>query len=1207
MKANPALQFMLSAALLVSVAPLAAQSPARPDEQRLVAEAQRMWDGAAHLAQQHQWAPAIAAARDLLDFQRTNLGGDSIDTCTVLEQIASWHQANSDLHGALAVYDELQQAYERVFGADHWRTVTVRVQAKHLGQIARLGPDELNRLEEAAALADEAEQLHAQGKDRQAVEKTKAALQNRLDVLGEQSAVIATTLNAIGLYLLGMEAYGEAGTYLERSVRAHEQVFGDKHPQTLAARNNLCVLYGATRAYDRAIPKLQRLLTDANDLYGADNPATVEVRFNLGSLSMMAGKLDDAEPELLSALRRQESIFGPEHSKVAKTKDCLGLLYAKKADYQQALRYLTSSVQLFETADGEMHPNTAAALRDLGNLHDKMGNFAEAERCLQKSLDIRSQVLGEVHTDTAAAVDDLAHLYEARGDLGNAARLFRRELEIQLQLSSPDDIKVARTQACLGSVYLGMRDFGKAQSFLEPAVVTYRNQLGDHNADTAQTMQILGNCYKCQWHDADAERLYKAAIDASENSLGADDPQTAAILTNLANLYERGRKYAQAASLYQRAFRTLEKLGDRDPRAGLTLSYLARIAYFQGDFAEARSISNRALGMLEQSLDPGHYQMTDVYCIAALAELALANVDGAAGMYRRALDAVQSQCDANAAMQPERQQLAVAQQMRYALDMYLSLPADRVPADEVYRHLLVWKGAIQARQVRDLHQRGSNAAPLAAELQNVCTQLTSLSLKLPEAAGRDAWLKQIGALKERRENLEADLAYLSRDYRAQQAAAAVTPEQVQAALPPGTALVDVIDNLQLTVSLENAKPELHHENRYMAFIIRADRPIERVDLGPTRPIDEATDQWRAARGFIRDKTKADPAVTLRDLFWAPLEPHLRGCKTLLFSPDGYLTRFPLGVLPGREPGSFLIEDIGIAVIPVPQLLPEIVRQSSGPQATVPSMLLIGDVDYNAVPGQSTAPDQPAVAKEQFEGGQLLTFEPLKATGPEVESLAQRFQQHFPDARVCLFEKSAATEAAFRETAPQSKWLLVATHGFFAPPGINSALAVQDRMVGMPEASGFHCGTLSGLALAGANTPSTADTDDGILTAAEVSSLDLRNVDLAVLSGCETGLGQLAGAEGALGLQRAFQVAGARTTVTSLWKVPDQRTSQIVQRFYANLWDKKMSKLDALREAQIWMMRTGGKEAADGQGESGGTGKRLPPYQWAAFVLSGDWR
>jgi hypothetical protein len=162
---------------------------------------------------------------------------------------------------------------------------------------------------------------------------------------------------------------------------------------------------------------------------------------------------------------------------------------------------------------------------------------------------------------------------------------------------------------------------------------------------------------------------------------------------------------------------------------------------------------------------------------------------------------------------------------------------------------------------------------------------------------------------------------------------------------------------------------------------------------------------------------------------------------------------------------------------------------------------------------------------------------------------------------------------------------------------------------------IHPGLLSGLAFAGANTPREPEKDDGILTALEVSALDLSQVDAAVLSACETGLGEVAGGEGLFGLQRAFQVAGARTVVASLWKVPDAATAQLMQRFYTNLWEKKMPKLEALREAQLWMLREAGQLQPDGtrglreisENQPLTEGARLPPYYWAAFVLSGDWR
>src|SRR6185503_11816237 len=103
--------------------------------------------------------------------------------------------------------------------------------------------------------------------------------------------------------------------------------------------------------------------------------------------------------------------------------------------------------------------------------------------------------------------------------------------------------------------------------------------------------------------------------------------------------------------------------------------------------------------------------------------------------------------------------------------------------------------------------------------------------------------------------------------------------------------------------------------------------------------------------------------------------------------------------------------------------------------------------------------------------------------------------------------------------------------------------------------------------------------------------------------------ETAGSEGLLGLERAFQVAGARAVIASLWKVDDLATRDLMERFYDNLWNKNMGKLEALREAQLWMLRERGPRGLDVVNDDGAkpTGKRLSPYYWAAFVLSGDWR
>jgi hypothetical protein len=136
---------------------------------------------------------------------------------------------------------------------------------------------------------------------------------------------------------------------------------------------------------------------------------------------------------------------------------------------------------------------------------------------------------------------------------------------------------------------------------------------------------------------------------------------------------------------------------------------------------------------------------------------------------------------------------------------------------------------------------------------------------------------------------------------------------------------------------------------------------------------------------------------------------------------------------------------------------------------------------------------------------------------------------------------------------------------------------------------------SGLVLAGANQPNADPSDDGYLTAAEAAKLQLDGTELVVLSACATGQGDIRSGEGVYGLQRALTVAGARSTLLSLWKVDDKATAEFMVRFYKRLKAGE-PRSDALAATQ--------KEFRDGKTGIPGWSD---PFYWAAWQLVGDWR
>ena len=142
-----------------------------------------------------------------------------------------------------------------------------------------------------------------------------------------------------------------------------------------------------------------------------------------------------------------------------------------------------------------------------------------------------------------------------------------------------------------------------------------------------------------------------------------------------------------------------------------------------------------------------------------------------------------------------------------------------------------------------------------------------------------------------------------------------------------------------------------YERRLVAFVVRPDEQVARIELGPLSAITDYIDSWRRKFGATSADMAVDPGQELRRLVWEKLEPHLAGIKTVLLSPDGDTARFPWPALPGKQPGTYLIDETAIAIVPIPRLLPELMAAAEPAANETPSLLLVGGVDFGADPGR----------------------------------------------------------------------------------------------------------------------------------------------------------------------------------------------------------------------------------------------------------------
>jgi len=295
---------------------------------------------------------------------------------------------------------------------------------------------------------------------------------------------------------------------------------------------------------------------------------------------------------------------------------------------------------------------------------------------------------------------------------------------------------------------------------------------------------------------------------------------------------------------------------------------------------------------------------------------------------------------------------------------------------------------------------------------------------------------------------------------------------------------------------------------------------------------------------------------------------------VLMSPDGALNLVPMAALLD-ERGDYLVQSLEVSYLTSGR---DLLRLASNAAAQRDPVIL-GSPAYGELSG---LPADLAVSGAAIRSAELdrseLRFRPLLDTALEVQALQTLMK--LSDSNVLMGAQASETRLK-QLRAPRI--LHIATHGFFLQDqdlqGSSTTLPVRENPL-----------LRSGLALAGANQRRSGK-EDGILTALEAARLDLQGTELVVLSACESGLGEIQNGEGVYGLRRALVLAGAQAQVTSLWKVSDAATRELMVGYYERLL-KGQGRGAALRSVQQHMLADTG---------------RSHPYYWAGFLVTGNWR
>ena len=794
----------------------------------------------------------------------------------------------------------------------------------------------------------------------------------------------------------------------------------------------------------------------------------------------------------------------------------------------------------------------------------------ETVRKLERDLSAAERLHGPEHPETARILAESVQALWGLEEYAVARPLAERALSIRLKAFGPQSHEAASSFYQIAELRRATGDYAGALRFHRRALAVWEAILGPQSFEAACALHYLG-VVRLAIGDLPGARGYlEKALAARETTLGREHELVATTLSALAEVRAREGDGAVAALLLERAQSIWEKaLGPMHPFVARTLTGRARLLLDAGDALGAGRLLDRALDIRTRVFGPDHYLVAR--SLADIAHLEAGPAGESEALYLRALD-IQRRSLGSA--HPEvAATLAALARLQWesgkpgpALDN--ALEAEAI-ARESFR-----------RSARDLADDEALRFE-ANRTSGLDVALSILGEAGPDRApgpprshvGSQAVGKIVDQVLRSRALVFGDLANARRKL---QPGDRPGLREVFASLPAGSLLIVYVRYERIDRSARQSTPE------YLAVVLksRLETPLP-VALGPAARIDALVAAWRdeASRdprlrqGDTGDHAYRSAGNRLRAALWDPLSPLVAGARRVFILPDGAINLVSLATLPAGDDG-FLIEDgPAFHYLAAPA---DLVDRGSAVRGD--GVLVMGGVDFDASPSASArrgtgprdeAPPCPDIAD--------LRFAPLAGSSAEVDEVESLWPR---GTDVLRLTGADADESAFKKHAPSRRILHLATHAYYLPG---------------------RCGLTgrSGLALAGANghgdTGETESGEDGILTAEEIASLDLSGVELAVLSACDTGVGQVMDGEGVVGLRGAFNLAGARTLIASLWPVDDGAARIWMRGFYK----KRLSGLatvEAAREAGREILRS---ERAQG--------RSTHPYFWGSFVAAGDWR
>ncbi len=1125
-------------------------------------------------------------------------------------------------------------------------------------------------------------QLYHEGQYAQAVSLAEEVLALSRQVWGEEHPHVATSLNNLAILYKLQGRLAEVEPLCQEALAMRQRLFSGDHPDVAQSLDSLAGLYESQGRLDAAESLCEEALTMRQRLFSGDHPDVAQTLNNLAGLYESQGRLKAAEPLIEEALAMRKRLFPSDHPDVAGSLNNLAGLYKSQGRLSAATPLLEEVLAMTKRLFPPDHPHVALSLNNLAFLYKSQGHLDTAEPLIKEALAMRKRLFPTDHPNVASSLSNLAGLYQSQGRLAKAEPLLEEALAMTKRLFPHDHPQVALSLNNLAYVYKSQGRLAEVEPLYEQALAMRERLFAGDHPDVASSLNNLAGLYKSQGRLAATEPLLEEALAMTKRLFPADHPRVALSLNNLAVLFAATDRYCEALELMKETAAIENRLISQAFAASSEsdrLTYLQTIRFRFEMFLsliskhlhdspqakqaaldlvlQRKALTAAALAALNQAIYSGRYpHLTEQ--LKKLRELSDEIIH--LTFTQPQPDRIpQLQAEHNKLQQQLASQIPEIQLQEQPIDcrtVALELPTGSTLIEFVCFNVFdfhaasgesKWQPArylafiLPARQPDQVQMRDlGEAEPIDQLIQDFrhyasdgYRAVHSLDMGGNDDEPEDLRQPPAEVIKLREAIVEPLCPYLQKHqhlFIAPDGNLNLLPFQILPTDETGEQLLmDEYCISYLSVGRDILRSQVQTQRPASQPLVIADPDFNLEDLTPPNPsslkLRFPTREWREEESYspllagegLGERSKPGVLETSEEESDSPLlTPLFKGGRG---DREGLGERSKLGVL-GTQAAELLqtlagsafkraegTRFLGEGVAKLLGVSPYLDKEALASRLTgceSPEILLIAThglfsrevqrQDYwNLILSLLTCPDGQEAELLQ-KNRKLLDKTLLK----EMEKLAARLTEN------------GNQNAADRLTnfAPQVAAIIDES--------------TQQTPIQNPEDPMLR----SALAFAGANAwlqgktlPNEAG--KGLVFAQDVAALDLWATELAVLSACNTAIGDIKLGEGVFGLRRAFAVAGAKTLVMSLWSVPDRATALLMERFFTNL-RQGLGRADALQDAQNYIRTITLKEL---QQSSLGVAvleelkDLLPqnwnfcqyyrplehPYFWGAWVCQGD--